>query len=237
MYLKTLDFFHECYLHYVSLHLCNFVRFRETTETTKAQMGKKTARRSKERVQFVTDPQARSSALYKRKSTLFSKGLKLHAMTNAEVLIIIDHKGQRFVGGSQSILDMYNNGLIKLTGTDQEYAEDAVSTSTETNSTGVQPLENTPENLLLDHRFANILGHSSSSQAPPSRRSLSFSHRSSGEIPRPVQDLLLNRPEPQLSHSERNDVPPIQRQSKICFIPDKDVDFVVSNLSEKEANK
>ena len=72
-------------------------------------------------------------------------------MTNAEVLIIIDHKGQRFVGGSHAILDMYNNGLIRPTGTDQEYVEDAVSTSTETNSTGVQPLENTPENLMLDH--------------------------------------------------------------------------------------
>ena len=54
----------------------------------------------------MTDPQARSSAMYKQKSPLFSKGLKLHAMTNAEVLIIIDHKGQRFVGGSQAILHM-----------------------------------------------------------------------------------------------------------------------------------
>ena len=105
--------------------------FRETTKTTKAEVGKKTTRRSKERVQFVTDPQARPSALYKRKSTLFSKGLSLHAMTNAEVLIMIDHNGQRFVGGSQAILNMYNS-LIKPTGTDQEYAEDAVSTSTET---------------------------------------------------------------------------------------------------------
>ena len=79
-------------------------------------------------------------------------------MTNAEVLIIIDHKGQRFVGGSQAILDMYNSGLIKPTQTDQKYAEDAVSTSAETNFTGVQPLENTPENLMLDHRLANVLG-------------------------------------------------------------------------------
>lgn len=164
-------------------------------------MGKKTARRSKERVKFVTDPQARSSALYKRKSTLFSKGLKLHAMTNAEVLIIIDHKGQRFVGGSQAILDMYNSGLIKPTRTDQKYVGNAVSTSTETTSNGVQPLENTPENLRLDHRLANVLGHSSSSQAPPSRRRLPYSDSSSGEIPRPVQDLLLDRPKPQLSDS------------------------------------
>lgn len=213
-------------------HSRNFIRFRETNN---AQVGKKTTRRSKERVKFVEDSQARSSALYKRKSTLFSKGLKLHAMTNAEVLIIIDHKGQRFVGGSQAILDMYNSGLIKPTQTDQKYAEDAVSTSAETHFTGVQPLENTPENLMLDNRLANVLGHSSSSQAPPRRR-LPYSHSSREEIPRPVQDLLLNRPKPQLSNSEKNDVPPIQRQSKICFIPDKDVDFVVSNQCEKEAN-
>ena len=70
-------------------HSRNLIRFRETNN---AQVGKKTTRRSKERVKFVEDSQARSSALYKRKSTLFSKGLKLHAMTNAEVLIIIDHK-------------------------------------------------------------------------------------------------------------------------------------------------
>lgn len=57
------------------------------------KVGKKTARRSNERVKFVTDPQARSSALYKRKSTLFSKGLKLHAMTNAEVLSSLTIKG------------------------------------------------------------------------------------------------------------------------------------------------
>lgn len=232
MYLTTLDHCQEYYLHYVS-HSHNFIPFRETT---KAQVGKKTARCSKERVKFVANPQARSSALYKRKSTLFSKGLKLHAMTNAEVLIIIDHKGQRFVGGSQAILDMYNSGLIKPTQTDQKYVENAVSASAETNLTGVQPLENTPENLKLDHRLANVLGHSSSSQAPPSRRSLPYSHSSSGEIPRPVQDLLLNRPKPQLSNSERNDVPLIQSQSKICFIPDKDVDFVVSNHCEREAN-
>ena len=214
-------------------HSRNFIRFRENSN---AQVGKKTTRRSKERVKFVADSQARSSALYKRKSTLFSKGLKLHAMTNAEVLIIIDHKGQRFVGGSPAILDMYNSGLIKPTQTDQKYVEDAVSTSAETDFTGVQPLENTPENLMLDDRLANVLGHSSSRQTPPRRRRLPYSHSSSGEVPRPVQDLLLNRPKPQLSNSERNDVPPIQRQSKICFIPDKDVDFVVSNQCEKEAN-
>ena len=228
MYLKLLDHYQEYYLHYVS-HSRNFIRFRETT---KAQVGKKTARRSKEKVKFVADPQARSSALYKRKSTLFSKGLKLHAMTNAEVLIIIDNKGQPFVGRSQAILDMSNSSLIKPTRTDQKYVDNA-----ETNSTGVQPLENTPENLMLsDHRLANVLGHSSSSQAPLSRRRLPYSNSSSEEIPRPVQELLLNRPKPQLSNSERNYVPPIQRQSKICFIPDKDVDFVVSNQCEKEAN-
>ena len=215
-------------------HLRNFLCFREINN---AQVGKKTARRSKERVQFVADSQARSSALYKRKSTLFSKGLKLHAMTNAEVLIIIDHRGQRFLGGSQAILDMYNSGLIKPTQTDQKYVEDTVATSAETNSTGVQPLENTPENLTLDQRLANVLGHSSSSQAPSRRRRLPYSQSCSREIPRPVQDLLSNRPKPQLSNSERNDVPPIQRQSKICFIPDKDIDFIVSNQCEKEANK
>ena len=157
-------------------------------------------------------------------------------MTNAEVLIIIDHKGQRFVGGSQAILDMYNSSLIKPTQTDQKYVEDAVSTSTETDFTGVQPLENTPENLMFDDRLANVLEHSSSSQTPPRRRCLPYSHSSSGEAPRPVQDLLLNRPKPQLSNSERNDVNPIQRQSKTCFILDKDVNFVVSNQCEKEAN-
>ena len=40
-------------------------------------------------------------------SEVWQKGHALHTMTKAEVIIVIDHKGQRFVGGSLGILETY----------------------------------------------------------------------------------------------------------------------------------
>ena len=43
----------------------------------------------------------------------------------------------------------------------------------------------------------------------------------------PVRELLLDRRTPQLSDQERDEVPPVQRQSKIMFISDIDVELFV----------
>lgn len=91
-------------------------------------VGKKTSRRTKEKIASVEKTHARSCTLYKRKSTLFSKGLKLLTMTKAEVLKIIDQQnGQRFVCGSDTILDTYNKGLLRPTQADHKY--DGASTT------------------------------------------------------------------------------------------------------------
>ena len=62
---------------------------------------------------YMSNSQARSSALYRRKATLFQKARALHTMTKAEVIIVIDHNGQRFVGGSLGLLETYNKGIPK----------------------------------------------------------------------------------------------------------------------------
>ena len=42
-------------------------------------------------------------------------GHALHTMTKAEVVIVIDHEGQRFVSGSLGLLETYNKGILKPT--------------------------------------------------------------------------------------------------------------------------
>lgn len=184
-------------------------------------------------------PHARSCTLYKRKSTLFSKGLKLHTMTKAEVLIIIDQQnGQRFVCGSDKILDTYNKGQLRPTQTDQKY-EGATMTepSGNTDIPGVEPLHDTPENVSLDPRLASVLGHEAGDVAnnTQSRRRLSYrpskavgsTERDPGNevavVPAPVQELLQNKPKPRLNDEERSNVPLIQRQSRITFVSHENI--------------
>lgn len=82
----------------------------------KVKVGKKISYRPKERIAFVQNGHSRSCTLYKRKKTLFNRGLRLHAMTKSEVLIIIDQPNdQRFVCGSNVILDSYKKGNLKHT--------------------------------------------------------------------------------------------------------------------------
>lgn len=181
------------------------------------------SRRTKEKIAYVEKSHARSCTLYKRKSTLFSKGLKLHTMTKAEVLMIIDqHNGQRFVCGSDAILDTYNKGLLRPTQADHNY--DGVTMADPRNSEipSVEPLDKTPEGVSLDPRLAKVLGHETRDieNNTQSRRRLSY-RSSEAAVPVPVQELILNKPKPHLNDKERSDVPPIQLQSKITFVSDE----------------
>lgn len=161
--------------------------------------------------------------MYKRKSTLFSKGLKLHTMTKAEVLMIIDqHNGQRFVCGSDAILDTYNKGLLRPTQADHNY--DCVTMADPRNSEipSVEPLDKTSEGVSLDPRLAKVLGHETRDieNNTQSRRWLSY-RSSEAVVPVPVQELILNKLKQHLNDKERSDVPPIQLQSKITFVSDE----------------
>lgn len=181
------------------------------------------SRRTKEKIAYVEKSHARSCILYKRKSTLFSKGLKLHTMTKAEVLMIIDqHNGQRFVCGSDAILDTYNKGLLRPTQADHNY--DGVTMADPRNSEipSVEPLDKTQEGVSLDPRLAKVLGHETRDieNNTQSRRRLSY-RSSEAVVPVPVQELILNKPKPHLNDKERSDVPPIQLQSKITFFSDE----------------
>ena len=58
------------------------------------------------------------------------------------------------------------------------------------------------------------------------------------QAPTPVKELLLNRPIPQHTEQEKEEVPPIQKQSKINFISDKEVSyFVQQKENEQEHHK
>ena len=195
--------------------------FREPSQ--KLAVGKKMSRRTKEKIAYVEKSHARSCTLYKRKSTLFSKGLKLHTMTKAEVLMIIDqHNGQRFVCGSDAILDTYNKGLLRPTQADHNY--DGVTMADPRNSEipSVEPLDKTPEGVSLDPRLAKVLGHETRDieNNTQSRRRLPYRF-SEAVVPVSVQELILNKPKSHLNDKERSDVPPIHLQSKITFVSDE----------------
>lgn len=51
-------------------------------------------------------------------------------------------------------------------------------------------------------------------------------------IPTPVKELLLNKPMPQLTDKEKNDVPTVQKHSKISFISDESVEIFVAGEEE-----
>lgn len=190
----------------------------------KVEVSQKITRRTKEKTAYVEKTHARSNTLYKRKSTLFSKGLKLHTMTKAEVLIIIDQQnGKRFVCGSEGLLDVYNKGEIRPTKTDKKYDGKENMSPMDIDLTGIEPLEDTPDRIEIDHGLSNVLGHEKKNDADYSSRRQLFLRRSHANVPMPVQQLLLNRPVPQLDARERSEVPPIQRQSKITFVCDGNV--------------
>ena len=80
------------------------------------------------------------------------------------------------------------------------------------------------------HRGWAVLGHETTTAptAKPDsrcRRHLPLNEVSNAPLlaPAPVKELLMNRSIPQLTELEKEEVPPIQKQSKINFISDKDV--------------
>ena len=168
--------------------------------------------------------------------------IRIVVVTKAEVLIIVDQpNGQRFVCGSNVILDKYNKGTLTPTEKDRRYDESAVKSPGSTDVPGVEPLDVTPYKIDIDERLASVLVHEraniASAAEPDSRKQLSFGP-SEAVLPTPVRELLLDRPTPQLSDQERDEVPPVQRQSKIMFISDIDVElFVGQEETEQEPHE
>lgn len=125
-------------------------------------------------------------------------------MTKAEVVIVVDHKEQRFVGGSLGLLETHNKGILKPT--QGKYRCDASETSTDPDRPEIEPLKDTPQHINIDQRLAGILGHSSTrdeTHVPPSRKRLHYGDSPDAVIPTPVMELLLNKPMPQLTDGEK----------------------------------
>ena len=141
------------------------------------------------------------------------------AVTKAEVLITVDQpNGQRFACGSNVILDKYNKGTLTSTEKDKRYDESALKSPSSTDVPGVEPLDVTLDKIDIDERLASVLGHEgalASVAEPDSRKRLSFGP-SEAVLPIPVKELLLDRPTPQLSDQERDEVPPSRGKAKSC---------------------
>ena len=160
--------------------------------------------------------------------------MKLHVMTKAEVLIIIEKGQQRYVCGSDDILKRYENEELKPKESNKRIKDGTVEPENQIDALGVCPLEDTPDKLDLDHNLATILGHSkeSTSTVNPRRneryRSLQLEDRIFSE---PVMQLFLNRASPQLYEEELSRIDPIQVASKITFVSEDSVQVASANWS------
>lgn len=153
-------------------------------------MGRKRIVRTKESLTFVNNVRARSSVLSKRRKTLFKKSHTLHALTNADVLTIVQTKRERSFYGTGKLREQYLAGEIRS----QKGKE--VSFGQKENNI-VLPLIDTPS--PSKERSPNETGGS--------RRSLKsqFDTKSTeGRIPRRVLEVLTNKPGPVLLPSEIN---------------------------------
>ena len=106
---------------------------------------------------------------------------------------------------------------------------------------GVEPLDNTLDKIDIDQRLASVLGHETTTALATKpisrcRRHLPLNEVSNAvlQAPTPVKDLLLNRPKPQLTEQEKEEVPQIQKQSKINFISDKNVAYFVQQKGTEQ---
>ena len=161
--------------------------------------------------------------------------MKLHVMTKAEVLIIIEKGQQRYVCGSDDILKRYENEELKPKESDKKINDGTVETEDQIDALGVCPLEDTPDKLDLDHNLATVLGHSKESTSSVTTvnprtneryRSLQLEDRIVSE---PVMQLLLNRASPQLNEEELSCIDPVQVASKITFVSEDSVEVASAN--------
>lgn len=164
-------------------------------------------------------------------------------MTKSEVLIIVDQpNGQRIVCGSDVILDNYKKGNLSPSDKDQTYKGSTAISPDDSDIPGVEPLDNTPDKMDIDQRLASVLGHETTT-APAAkpvsrcRRHLPLNEVSNAALqaPTPVKELLLDKAIPQLTEQEKEEVPPIQKQTKINFVSDNEVaHFVQQKEIEQE---
>ena len=208
-----------------------FVYSQSHTSTTK-----KRSIRGKEKLQYVADSNQRKVTLSRRKATLFKNAVKLHVMTKAEVLLVIEpSKEHRIVWGSPRLKSEYENGALRpIAGQEFINPEETEETTSEHNAyTAVEPLSDTPERIngRMFSTLAHVLGHSpnisqETPPPPPRRKRIPFE-----SIPGPVREVLVNRPTARICDNEKT--PIIPEQTTITFVADDDVttNMIVTNLS------
>ena len=168
-------------------------------------------------------------------------------MTKSEVLIVIDQpNGQRFVCGSDVILDNYKKGNLSPTEKDKTYEGSTIISPDDSDMPGVEQLDDTPDKIDIDQRLASVLGHETTIATAPAAKPVSRCRRrlplkevsnAALQVPTPVKELLLARPIPQLTEQEKQDVPPFQKQSKISFVSDEKVSYFAQQKETEQEHQ
>lgn len=177
--------------------------------------------RGKEKLKYVENSSQRKVTLSRRKSTLFKNVFKLHVMTKAEVLLIVQPtKQHRIVWGSPLMKEEYANGALKPT-VGQNFLSDKEmegqsAGGTHDNGPTVDPMTATPEQRVdMSPTLANVLGHNSNSAT------MSSNTPGPENVPSLVQEVLRRRPRARLFFGEK--APVIREQTEITFISDETV--------------
>ena len=108
-----------------------------------------------------------------------------------------------------------NKSTLRPTGTDKTYNGSTDVSPADTDVPGVEPLENTPDEInLVDERLPAVLRHKMAivpaSESVGRKIRLPFSSPQQPEVVLPikVREMLLDRPTPRLGEKETQEVPP-----------------------------
>jgi len=179
--------------------------------------------RPKESLKFIKNQTRHSSTLTRRKNTLLAYGFKLHVMTGAEVLVIVQTDRERKICASDLLKNQYESGKLAPTGT-KEFANVTKTIKPEDGeSLGVAPLEDTPKKLPLDENMSELFG-------------LNIHGRAANQnviVKQSIQEVLFRRPLPNLTEQEKALCTPQPSQVAMSFISDESMTVVI-NAPQRE---
>lgn len=163
--------------------------------------------------------------LSRRKATLFRNAVKLHVMTTAEVLLMVEpSKEHRIVWGSPRLIVEYEKGNLRPIVDQEFFKADEIEGTGGDNMVTVEPLSNTPDqiNHTMSPTLACVLGHSPNANRRLARRTrIPFEN-----IPVPVREVLVNKPRARINDNEKG--PIITEQTEITFVSEE---FLATNTS------
>lgn len=176
----------------VVLYILFTAIFRFHRSDTSQDKGRKRSKKGKVVVQFKSNSRERSEVLHARRKGLMQSGFKLHTMTGADVLVIVQNDRERRFYASGRLRKEYLGGKLRGTGKEEVVDDDSGAV--------VGPLETTPSpntSQTNANRVSAIVG------VQRSRKRLNMNSSVCGEVPEPVRKLLSNKPIPVVLDSDK----------------------------------